>query len=729
MPTAIHQKFDLGMNQDEASHLLPEGYVYNADNMICDKIGIIRKRGGVTGISGVFTIKGDRLGALTMEDGTSRFYSLGAGITSGLQYINTSTGVFSSPLAPVSLYGDQRDGGFPFQHYGFLVYPCFVAGVGTGTVGPVAVAGADGTVAGYTFATPASCVVTLGDKRVACAAADSPTTKMQIGQIVVIANASITYVGRVTALISTTAFEVYPTPTTSMVATAVTVVNGYVPFLSAVSPALAYIGGKTGMSYQGRVVLGNCYRNDAYGANRSEYFPRRFYWTSVLLENDPSGKAAPAVYQGATFLTNNSYMPFNYDEIPGQDPIVCMTPTGFGDALIFSAYKTFKITGNLSTQYGTAQSITWAKREIPNSVGCMSERSMVRTPKGIVFAHDSGLYITDGNSMSPLMYKKMQQFWGSLVDGPAFKILGAALIQGNHYYISGVANSTYWGILVNLDTLAFTTFSPSGATYPTSHPLIVSSSAQDPADPSKTYGLTWWDQTGSQPVLSHAQIVRLDPIFTPASTNRFDAIAGYEFDYRFRSRAYTEDTPGVYKVWEKATIEYRCTGGTPGPGQNLVTVNYVLDASATFAGSLATYLIKQDSQAVSGCAGTPIVLTVPSGHGFQVDDWIEVKNVAPVTLNANGRWRVQAVTSTTVTLVGSALGPGAYGAGTGTARILDQKDIYIGSILATVSGGNKQEGQGVAIEYNITSSNGGIPDVFEIHTIMHSWTEREPHVE
>lgn len=72
--------------------------------------------------------------------------------------------------------------------------------------------------------------------------------------------------------------------------------------------------------------------------------------------------------------------------------------------------------------------------------------------------------------------------------------------------------------------------------------------------------------------------------------------------------------------------------------------------------------------AVTGATNaTPIVLTVPSGHGISADDYVYVTGVGGNTA-ANGTFRVSAVGATTATLEDSA-GNAAYTSG-GYARVI-----------------------------------------------------------
>lgn len=711
MPTAQHRKFDLGINQDMASYLLPEGFCYASMNVLYDKLGVARKRGAITGVGATTTYNGDHMGALTTDEGTVRVYSIGVG-GNVMTAVNTASGALTGMGG--ANFGDiNADGGRPFSHYGFMVWPLYTANFAAAAVGIAAAGGANGQSTPRTFATPASVVLTVGDKRVPCAVGDSPTTLMQVGQIIVIYSSAgaLAYVGRVTRLVSTTAFEVYPTPTIAATASSVKTYNGYTVFDGGVSGAKsAYIGGKVGMSFQGRILLGNISRNDSGGADRLELFPRRCQFTSTLLEGDATGLAK---YQGAVWLTNNGFPDDNYFDIPGQDPITAMSPTGFGDAVIFSAYRTFRLTGNLSTQYGDTPSYTWQVREIPNSVGCITERSMQRTPRGVIFAHDSGIYTTDGSSMQPLLYGKLTNAWRALLSGTGFKIYGSALVRGNHYYICGTSNGTLWGWLVNLDTLAWG-FLGGKTTAPAS--WIINSAVQDPAAPSRTLALKWWDEQGAAPSMTGGQLVFLDQMFEPQNGTLLDSdttVVGWNYT----TRAYTEDSPTIQKTWRSATIEMKQLGSDA----TIVNASFQLDAAdATFAGS--DFVIpNQDTYPITGATNAaPIVVTV-TGSPIGVDGWVYITGVLGNT-NANGRFRVQAISGSTLTLAGS-YGNGAYTSG-GTLRFVDSRDITLlhpGEILDGVT----------AVEYKFDSLALGLTGAVEaeLRGITHTWDERDPHGE
>lgn len=711
MKIAQHRNFGLGMNQDEASFLLPEGYVYSSKNMLFDKLGVARKRGGITGLGSTTTYNGDQLGALTTDENTIRFYSKGVG-GNVLTFVNTATGALVSMGG--SNFGDLllNGGGRPFQNYGTLIWPGFSINPGVPSVAPYAVAGADGTKTGHSFTVPGSVGVTAGDKQVACSATDSPLTYLQVGQFVSINNATNLYIGRVTRLVSTTAFEVYPTPTISL--PSVSVATATMAMSASVNGgAFATIGSRIGMSYQGRVVLGNISRYDGLGAGRLEQFPRRVQFSSTLLEGDTGN--TPALYDGMLWLMKNGYPAFNYFDIPGQDPLTAMSPTGFGDAVYFSPYRAFQQTGNLSTQYGLTQSITWAIREIPNSVGCLTERSLQRTPRGLLFAHDSGIYSTDGKSMQPILRNRVANIWRALVRGASFAIYGSALIRGNHYYICGTSAGSPFAMMVNLDTLAWGIYTGKAAA-PAS--WLINSAAQDPSNPAVCWGLKWWDESGGAPSMTGGQLVKLDDMFAPSSANRADSDTQI-VSFEIVTRPYTEDSQTGKKMWNGATVEYANFGGAavtvrPGP---------FLDSANLPSGGIVYALPQQNAYVVTAASNaSPIVITC-GAHNLAQDSWVVVAGVSG-NLNANGRFRVQSVTATTVTLMGS-YGSGTYAGSGGTISSASTRDIPLTAM------GDPNGSDYVGVVYRINDSDLGSPgaDSFELYGITHDWDDTDTHDE
>lgn len=698
------------MNQDEASQLLAEGFVYYARNYLFDKIGIARKRGGITGLGATTTYSGDLLSALTLDDGSVQLYAV---TSADVSAINSSTGAFTTLGSSVPPNKSlNQNGGRAFQHYGFMVYPSYQTN--SSDINVVAVAGATGSKAARTFGTPATIAVTSGDKRIVCAAGDNPTTLMQVGQIIVIkSGAGQAYIGRVTSLVSSTAFEVYPTPGITIAAAAVSnayTANAIDPFVGggygAVPTANAFISSKVGMSFQGRVVLGNIGRVTIAPAVRQEIYPRRVVFSSTLLEGDTFGTG----YNGAVFLTQNGYPALNYFDIPAQEAVTAMSPTGFGDALIFTAFRTYRLTGNLTTQFGTEQSVTWSPREIPNSVGCMSERSVQRTPRGVVFAHDSGIYTTDGASMQPLMHGTMENYWNNLIKSTvgAFQIYGSGLIRGNHYYICGTAGSGLWALMVNLNTLAWGVYDGKAST-PAS--WIINSMIQDPVSPSRTWGLKWFGFSGTAS-MTGGQLLKVDDMFSPTSANHADSDTTV-VTTDLITKPYTEDSPGIQKVWQDATIDYNLAGGS----DVRVTAGFVLEsADLAAAASAFTNLDSQDVYTVTAATNAAPIVVTCGAHTIKVDTWVRIVGVTGNTA-ANGPWRVAAVAATTITLMGS-VGNGAYVSG-GTVRVVDQRDVsLLAQARATQTTGQNYD----AVAYRVQDVGGS--DSFELLSITHNWDDR-----
>ncbi len=53
--------------------------------------------------------------------------------------------------------------------------------------------------------------------------------------------------------------------------------------------------------------------------------------------------------------------------------------------------------------------------------------------------------------------------------------------------------------------------------------VVVFGGAVDPTDPTRLWAPRWWDTTGAAPTMTKGQVVRIDPLFAPTSSNTADA--------------------------------------------------------------------------------------------------------------------------------------------------------------------------------------------------------------
>lgn len=713
MTTSQHRRFDQGVNLDRASYLLQEGELSGASNIIFDKLGVARKRGGIGPGNGTQVLTGqsiDHVGTHVNDSGVGLMYSLAPGATpaqlSVIQFPQALGPLSSLISASLYLGAANPDGGRPFMHHGFLIWPCY--STSQAGVAHVAVAGQ----ASATTSAGTAISMTAGDPRITVSGLSNPG----VGSIISVLLTSTTlYTCRVVRAISSSVLEVFPAPpVTTSSAISISCTPYYFPFMGPSSGQLAYIGGKFGMSYQGRMLLGNCTRCDPATGSRIELFPRRVWFTTVLLEGDIA--AQTITNYGATFLNPNSFLNWNYFDIPGQDPLTGMAPTGFGDSVYFSQNRAFRLTGTLSSQTGTQQSVTWdGPKEIPRSVGCLTERSLQRCPLGLIFAHSSGIYITDGARVDNLTEGKIGNEWRRLVRSTPFKIYGSAVIRGNHYYISGTAGGSPFGWMYNLDTKAWGPLSgKSGA--PAA--WLISGATPDVTDPSITWGVKWWDQSAAPPSMTGGAFSRLDDIFTQAGGYDND---GTPVQWWLRTRTYHEETPAVNKMFRQGTVDYAAQSGFA-----IVRADTKLDA-AQMAATTSTHLPEnQQAWAVQSCTNTsPIRIGYAGALGIEDDSWVVVTGVQGCT-NANGRWRVSLPfpgVSSTIDLVGS-YGNGAWTGG-GVVQASSARDID----LSYANGIDR----GPGVEYYVSgltadgaSTSGG---AFELQAVMHTWDDEDPHYE
>src|SRR6185436_1212078 len=111
-------------------------------------------------------------------------YALRASSSAGYFHSNFNSGTGALTTQNLIQNADLlADGGRPFQHYGFLLWPNYTSDFSTlRTMGLMAQAGST-SVFGYGFSTPATINMTAGDKLVTCAVADNPLVNLEVGQI------------------------------------------------------------------------------------------------------------------------------------------------------------------------------------------------------------------------------------------------------------------------------------------------------------------------------------------------------------------------------------------------------------------------------------------------------------------------------------------------------------------------------------------------------------------
>lgn len=118
----------------------------------------------------------------------------------------------------------------------------------------------------------------------------------------------------------------------------------------------------------------------------------------------------------------------NYVDIEPQDGEAI---TGIQDVgqyiLVSKARKLYVIT----------DPVTGAWRQISNTVGCISHRSMVSTPEGTIFlSEDSGVCITNGSTVKPIGDQIQPFLTQAAEDNPTTLPFAAGFLWENSYYLS-----------------------------------------------------------------------------------------------------------------------------------------------------------------------------------------------------------------------------------------------------------------------------------------------------
>jgi hypothetical protein len=120
--------------------------------------------------------------------------------------------------------------------------------------------------------------------------------------------------------------------------------------------------------------------------------------------------------------------------------IVSLVSMDANNLMVLCSDKTFMISGTLGTILpgGGVNTSSFNIRTVAQSVGCIDNNTVQRTPVGVMFAGQDGVYVTDGTSFRNTMENRIQIKWNTIIDEIAEKslaITGSAVIGGTHYVI------------------------------------------------------------------------------------------------------------------------------------------------------------------------------------------------------------------------------------------------------------------------------------------------------
>lgn len=563
---AVHSRFDQGMIRDIASWELPEGALYDAQDLLCDYVGKIRKRGGTTSpASGNSTATVENLAALR-----SAAYDAITGIagssskTGAITTFNRSTGAATTLLAALAASVSACR---PFQHQNMLVFSHQMLAPTTSDTNRVYFWG--GATARTTFSAG---TVTAGDNRIT-GLTGAAITSAQLGGFIYAADGSGTtrFSGRVIEILSTTSVRVEPTPVTGFTIASsssiemVAAPSEDVPLAGGgVGKGAGDVAGRFGVSYQNRLVFADVAFTDqssrsTYPANGVVRYAQRVQWSVLPTEgiNAPGGLALDGNnLLSSGFMTNTGATAdtlYNYVDIPAIGTITGLAAIGDGELLVFGQRTMYVISGQLTTNTVANNAIGFSVDEAPANVGCVSAASIQYVQGGLVWAAYDNVYQYAGSKLSPLLTGKNARWFQDLLASGA-TIYGSAYSGSRHHYYLSLSGAQ-GGLMINLDTLA--------QTRQTGPSTQIFAGATDPTDPTKLWAARWWDTTGAAPTMTKGQLVALDPIWLPTSANKADA-DGTSVLYSLQTASYVDGRIGTNKLPVDLNMTYKMPGtGSP----------------------------------------------------------------------------------------------------------------------------------------------------------------------
>ena len=562
---ASHANFSVGMVRDLPRHLLPEGAVFDAVNVVITNSGSLAKRGAtVSAISAATTSAFTQIGSQRSSniDGRSRLYPVG--ISGGVLKFGSlqfSSSAVAMPQFTTSISASTIS--TPTQFGSSVVFP-------TDTDGRLVWAGgADFSAASANYSLSATtATTTAGNNNITIGA--TAVSNVQIGGYVHLSNATNEYTGRVVAKGSTTV-TVEPTPISSV--SSYTSVKFYpvLPQVGALDDGqfISAVGcvGTFAAGGDSRLVVGNI-KITTTATSAETWYPNRIMWSV--------GEAKDATISGVDGLvqaTRAGFPELNYIDIEDIGQVLALVPLGSSNMLIVGSKQCYMLSGSLLTQQAETAStlarggLTASLRGFPQQVGCIDARSVQRTASGVMFAAADGVYITDGSALVNTMTNKISNFYSAELAGNALftfdlslfnssdvfapdsgvtGVYGSANINDSHYYLSLASG----GFLCDLRAKF-------GWTRVNSGEVEIASSATD-ADQTtnRVYAVKYGADTS---VSSVDRVIRIDPVVSPAATTT-DADSTV-IESTIVTKAYTEGDPAQKRRYRHTMIAYKLLNG------------------------------------------------------------------------------------------------------------------------------------------------------------------------
>jgi len=629
---ASHANFSVGMVRDLPRHLLPEGAVFDATNIVITNSGSLAKRGAApTALAATTSAAPDAIGAQRSAntDGRSRLYT--SGVTSG-GVLRFGSMTFSNELQTLHSFTSsiQAD----------LVTDPTVFGdsIVFGVTGPGVFAwcgGADFSETSTEYSnTSVSVTTTAGEASITVGS--TPASNMKTGGFIHLRNASEEYTGRIVNVGSTTV-TVDPPPTRDTDA-ALTSLFYY--------PALPQVGllndgryissagcvGTYAYGGDSRIVLGNLQITDAATGSVSRH-PNRIMW-SVSEASDRTVDKTDGLVQA----TRSGFPKYNFIDIEDIEQVIALVPIGSSNMLVIGTKQCVLLTGSLKTEAPETDEVaarnrsTAAIRGFPQKVGCISGKSVQRTSAGVMFAAKDGIYITDGASLVNTMNNKISNLWEqSLAGGTIFTfdsssfasppdavaplvagtdvlapsgyalgVYGSANINDSHYYISLASG----GFLCDLR-------SQFGWTRIQSGQLEIGGATEDADQTSnRVYAIK---HNADASTSGTDRVIRLDPVVAPAQTTT-DA-DGSLINASITTKAYAEGDPAQKRRYRHTLATYQLIGG-----QSIYPSGTTYPSISLFPGSSSGQFTVTATRGLDGIGNsTTIGLTSPTSSSSDVD--------------------------------------------------------------------------------------------------------------
>lgn len=623
---ASHANFSVGMVRDIPRHLLPEGAVYDATNIVITNSGSLAKRGASsTALATATSHAPSEMGAQRSAntDGRSRLYT-GAVLDTGFaqfasmpfssagQTLSTFTSsIAAGELARPTTYGDS------------IVFA--VSGTGTSPVAWCGGADFSETSANYS-ASGLSITTTAGNNAINVGATAAGNIK--IGGYVHLSNGTDEYTGRVVNVASPN-IVVDPAPINPRTGLAVTTYTSIAYY-----PVLPQVGANSDGQYvssagcvgtfvsggDSRIVLGNV---KITTGSSTQSHPNRIMW-SVREASDATVSNCDGIVQA----TRAGFPTLNYIDIEDIEQVIALVPIGSGNMLVVGTKQCVLLAGQLLTQSAGQTNaslgrggLTASIRGFPQQVGCISAKSVQRTSAGVMFAAADGVYLTDGSSLINTMTNKISNLWGdSLSGGTIFAfdsstfssppdavapytagtdvfapsgytlgVYGSANINDSHYYVSLASG----GFLCDLR-------SKYGWTRIQAGQLEIASST---ADADQTSNRIYAIKYGADATVSSTdRVIRLDPVVSPAQTS-VDADTS-TVNASITTKAYTEGDPAQKRRYRHTLATYQLVGG-----DSTYPSSTTYPSSELFPGSSGGYFTVTAVRGLDGAGTSTLVGT------------------------------------------------------------------------------------------------------------------------